>query len=152
MSSKDIQILRRSSAEFDEILSDAAMSFIASLAREFSLRVEELLAMRVERQKNIDAGQMPDFLPETAEIRESDWFVTEVPADLRDRRVEITGPTDRKMIINALNSGAKVFMADCEDFCARVLPGYSKSDWHQGRSRHERRMAARADWRAEPQQ
>jgi len=115
MSSKDIRILGCSSPEFDEILSDAAMSFVASLAREFSRRVEELLAMRLERQKKIDAGQMPDFLPGTAEIRESDWFVTEVPADLRDRRVEITGPTDRKMIINALNSGAKVFMADCED-------------------------------------
>ncbi len=112
---KGIQILGQRSPEFDEILSDAAMDFVASLAREFSPRVEKLLAMRVERQKAIDAGQMPDFLPETAEIRESDWSVTEVPADLRDRRVEITGPTDRKMIINALNSGAKVFMADCED-------------------------------------
>ncbi len=71
--------------------------------------------MRIDRQKAIDAGEMPDFRPETAEIRESDWVVTDVPADLRDRRVEITGPTDRKMIINALNSGAKVFMADCED-------------------------------------
>ena len=112
---KGIQILGDLSPEFDEILSEAAMDFIASLAREFSPRVEELLAMRVERRKTIDAGQMPDFLPATAAIRESDWVVTDVPADLRDRRVEITGPTDRKMIINALNSGAKVFMADCED-------------------------------------
>ncbi len=110
-----IQILERSSPGFDEILSDEAMDFIASLAREYSPRVEELLAKRIERQNAIDAGQMPDFLPETAEIRESDWVVTDVPADLRDRRVEITGPTDRKMIINALNSGANVFMADCED-------------------------------------
>ena len=83
MSSKDIQILRRRSPEFDEILSDAAMSFVASLAGEFSLRVEELLAMRVERQKKIDAGQMPDFLPETAESRDSDWFVTEAPAGIQ---------------------------------------------------------------------
>ena len=111
----NIQILVQRSAEFDEILSDEAMDFVASLAREFSPRVEELLAARIERQKAIDAGEMPDFLAETAAIRESEWQVTDVPADLMDRRVEITGPTDRKMIINALNSGAKVFMADCED-------------------------------------
>ena len=111
----NIQILGQRSAEFDEILSDEAMDFVASLAREFSPRVEELLAARIERQKAIDAGEMPDFLAETAAIRESEWQVTDVPADLMDRRVEITGPTDRKMIINALNSGAKVFMADCED-------------------------------------
>lgn len=113
--SKDIRILGERTPAFDEILSGSAMDYVASLAREFSPRIEELLALRVERQHAINAGQMPDFLPETAEIRESDWHVTEVPADLRDRRVEITGPTDRKMIINALNSGAKVFMADCED-------------------------------------
>ena len=113
--STDIQILANRSPEFDEFLSDEAMNFVAALAREFSPRIDELLAMRLERQKAIDAGQMPDFLPETTEIREADWQVTDVPADLRDRRVEITGPTDRKMIINALNSGAKVFMADCED-------------------------------------
>ena len=110
--SADIQILGDRSPEFDEILSHEAMNFVAALAREFSPRIDELLAMRLERQKAIDAGQMPDFLPETADIRETDWQVTDVPADLRDRRVEITGPTDRKMIINALNSGAKVFMAD----------------------------------------
>ena len=113
--STDIQILGDRSPEFDEILNNEAMDFVASLAREFSPRIEELLAQRLERQKAIDAGQMPDFLPETAEIREADWQVSDVPADLRDRRVEITGPTDRKMIINALNCGAKVFMADCED-------------------------------------
>jgi malate synthase len=115
MSNKTIEILGQRSAEFDEILSDDAMDFVALLAREFAPRVEELLAMRIERQKRIDAGEMPDFLPETAGIRDSEWQVTDVPADLRDRRVEITGPTDRKMIINALNSGASVFMADCED-------------------------------------
>ena len=112
---KDIRILGERTPAFDEILTDPAMDFVASLAREFSPRIEELLALRVERQHAINTGQMPDFLAETAEIRESDWHVTDVPADLRDRRVEITGPTDRKMIINALNSGAKVFMADCED-------------------------------------
>lgn len=115
MSNEDIQILGPRSPEFDEVLSDDAIGFVASLAREFSPRVGELMAMRIERQKAIDSGEMPDFLAETAGIRESEWQVADVPADLRDRRVEITGPTDRKMVINALNCGAKVFMADCED-------------------------------------
>src|SRR6056297_2157715 len=100
---------------FEEILTPEALRFIASLHREFTPRVRELLKARDERQARIDAGEMPDFLEETREIRESEWQVTETPADLQDRRVEITGPTDRKMVINALNSGAKVFMADCED-------------------------------------
>ena len=98
-----------------EILSDEALEFIAALSLEFSPRVGELLELREQRQQDIDGGKMPDFLAETREIRESDWKVCPVPADLRDRRVEITGPSERKMIINALNSGAKVFMADCED-------------------------------------
>ena len=72
----------------------------------------ELLELRERRQQEINDGQMPDFLPETREVRDSDWKVTTIPQDLGDRRVEITGPTDRKMVINALNSGAKVFMAD----------------------------------------
>ena len=76
---------------------------------------QELLRRRVERQQEIVDGRMPDFLPETAAIRKSDWTVAPIPDDLRDRRVEITGPVDRKMIINALNSGANVFMADFED-------------------------------------
>ncbi len=97
------------------ILTPAALEFVAELAREFGGRVEKLLAARVERQIAIDAGTLPDFLPETKNIRDSDWRVTKIPADLQDRRVEITGPTDRKMVINALNSGAKMFMADCED-------------------------------------
>ncbi len=100
---------------FEEVLTLDAMEFVVDLARRFSPRVEELLARRVARQAEIDAGKLPDFLPETHGIREHDWRVTAIPADLQDRRVEITGPTDRKMIINALNSGAKVFMADCED-------------------------------------
>lgn len=85
------------------------------MAREFGPRVDELLQARVVRQEKINRGERPDFLADTREIRESDWQVGEAPKDLQDRRVEITGPTDRKMIINALNSGAKVFMADCED-------------------------------------
>jgi malate synthase len=100
---------------FETILTREAMDFVVALARKFGPRVEELLARREARQKEIDSGSLPDFLAETRAIRESEWHVTSIPADLQDRRVEITGPTDRKMIINALNSGAKVFMADCED-------------------------------------
>jgi malate synthase len=100
---------------YEAILSPEAMSFVAALAVRFGPRVDELLACRKSHQAEIDAGKMPDFLPETAEIRADGWRVGEIPADLRDRRVEITGPVDRKMIINALNSGAKVFMADFED-------------------------------------
>lgn len=99
----------------DEILDDAALKFIGALALEFAPRVNAILAARDERQAAIDNGAMPDFLPQTESIRESDWQVGDIPPDLQDRRVEITGPTDRKMIINALNSGAKAFMADCED-------------------------------------
>jgi malate synthase len=81
----------------------------------FGARIEELLVAREVRQQAIDAGEMPGFLEATRDIREADWSVCEAPADLQDRRVEITGPTDRKMVINALNSGASAFMADCED-------------------------------------
>ena len=100
---------------FETILTREALEFVVELTRKFGPRVAELLARRAERQKEIDAGKLPDFLPQTHAIREREWHVTSIPADLQDRRVEITGPTDRKMIINALNSGAKVFMADCED-------------------------------------
>jgi len=98
-----------------EILTPEASRFLTRLAREFELRRRELLQRRQTRQGKIDAGALPDFLPETAQIRESDWTVAPIPRDLLDRRVEITGPVDRKMIINALNSGASVFMADFED-------------------------------------
>ena len=92
------------------------MAFLAGLAHKFSDRRDELLQAREARQAAIDSGQLPDFLPETAAIREDpSWCVAPVPADMQDRRVEITGPTDRKMVINALNCGAKVFMADFED-------------------------------------
>jgi malate synthase len=99
----------------EEILSAEALAFVAELHRRFDGTRRELLAARVERQARIDAGELPDFLPETREIREGDWQVAPVPADLQDRRVEITGPVDRKMVINALNSGARCFMADFED-------------------------------------
>jgi malate synthase len=97
------------------ILSPEAVRFLGKLARAFEPRRRELLAARRLRQREIDAGAMPEFLPSTAKIRAGDWRVAPIPADLLDRRVEITGPVERKMIINALNSGAKVFMADFED-------------------------------------
>ena len=98
-----------------EILTPDAQAFLVELHRKFNGRRLELLAARKVRQAAIDNGELPDFLPETREIRESDWTVAPIPADLRDRRTEITGPTDRKMVINALNCGAKMFMADFED-------------------------------------
>jgi malate synthase len=98
-----------------EILTSEASSFLNRLGRRFESRRQELLARRRVRQGRIDAGELPDFLPETAGVREKDWTVAPIPHDLLDRRVEITGPVDRKMIINALNSGANVFMADFED-------------------------------------
>ncbi|MBS0221912.1 MAG: malate synthase A [Proteobacteria bacterium] len=100
---------------FEKVLTKDALAFLADLQRRFNGRREELLAARVERQKRLDAGEKPDFLKETARIRETDWTVAPLPKDILDRRVEITGPVDRKMIINALNCGANVFMADFED-------------------------------------
>ena len=97
------------------ILTPEAVSFLKELSRNFEERRQQLLAHRHERQQEIDRGAMPQFLPQTAWIRDSDWVAAPMAADLRDRRVEITGPVDRKMIINALNSGASVFMADFED-------------------------------------
>jgi malate synthase len=101
--------------EFAEILTPEAVTFVAKLHREFAGRRDELLRRRAERQERIDAGEMPDFLPETKHIRESDWKIASIPDDLQDRRVELTGPPDTKMTINALNSGAKTWMADFED-------------------------------------
>lgn len=101
---------------FGTVLTAEALDFVATLHREFDPRRRELLAARAERQKRLDAGEQPEFLPETREIREDpNWRVGPIPADLERRHIEITGPTDRKMLINALNSGADVFMADFED-------------------------------------
>ncbi|MDQ7029029.1 MAG: malate synthase A [Ardenticatenia bacterium] len=113
--SADIQILGRVTPDYEQILTSDAMAFVAQLHREFNPRREELLRRREERQAAFDAGTLPDFLPETAHIRESEWQVAPTPPDLQRRWVEITGPVDRKMMINALNSGANVFMADFED-------------------------------------
>jgi len=101
--------------EHGRVLTPEALAFVAKLAREFDPRRRQLLAARAARQQEFDAGRMPDFLAATRNIRESAWTVAQQPADLLDRRVEITGPTDRKMVINALNCGASTFMADLED-------------------------------------
>ena len=110
-----VELLGDVTPHFAEILTPPALAFVAKLARKFEARRRELLALRVKRQAEFDAGKLPDFLPQTRAIRDSEWTVAPVPRDLRDRRVEITGPTDRKMVINALNCGANVFMADFED-------------------------------------
>lgn len=103
------------SPDFATVLTPQALAFFAKLARTFEPRRQTLLAARVARQREFDAGKLPDFLPETKHIRDGNWVVWPLPADLQDRRIEITGPTDRKMVINALNSGASTFMADFED-------------------------------------
>ena len=110
-----IQITAPVSPEFGEILTREALEFVATLARIAEPPRQQLLKRRAERQREFDAGKLPDFLPETRNIREGEWKIAAIPADLQDRRVEITGPVDRKMVINALNSGAKMFMADFED-------------------------------------
>ncbi len=115
MTENKVTVLGEMSPEFGQILTDGALAFIAELEQTLGQRRRELLQRRVARQAEIDAGKMPDFLPQTTQIRKSEWTVAPIPADLMDRRVEITGPVDRKMVINALNSGANVFMADFED-------------------------------------
>ena len=110
-----VEILGRITPQYAEILTPQALGFVAKLHRQFEARRQELLARRAARQKDFDAGTLPDFLAETATIRESAWTIAPQPADMLDRRVEITGPTDRKMVINALNCGASTFMADFED-------------------------------------
>jgi malate synthase len=101
-----------------EVLTPLALQLVASLHRRFNARRLELLAARTRRQRELDTGTLPDFLPETAAVRAGDWRIAPVPADLQDRRVEITGPVDRKMVINALNAPVRCFMADFEDSCA----------------------------------
>ncbi|MBX5443918.1 malate synthase A [Sphaerobacter sp.] len=115
MMANGIRVVGPMTSEYAEILTPEALAFVERLHREFNPRREELLRLRQERQAKILAGGTLDFLPETRDVREGEWSVAPAPADLNDRRVEITGPVDRKMIINALNSGAKVFMADFED-------------------------------------
>jgi len=110
-----VQISAAVSPEFAAVLTPQALEFVAGLHRTFAARRLELLAAREARQARLEAGEQLEFLPQTASVRTGDWKVAPLPSDLQDRRVEITGPVDRKMIINALNSGARVFMADFED-------------------------------------
>mgnify|MGYP006286871645 CR=1 FL=1 len=112
---EDIEIMGEMGEGYDEILSPDACEFVAGLVRQFRPRIDELLERREEVQEAFDRGERPTFPEETAEIRQGDWTTGPIPEDLQDRRVEITGPTGRKMVINALNSGANVFMADFED-------------------------------------
>ncbi|MBY0471615.1 malate synthase A [bacterium] len=119
----DLQIQGDLTPDFKTILTPEALAFVAEICRRFGPSREKLLQRRKETQKKIDAGEMPKFLDETREIRNGNWKVASIPAALQDRRVEITGPVDRKMVINALNSGAKVFMADFEDSHAPTWKG-----------------------------
>ena len=105
-------VLRRG---YEKVLTPAAIAFIAELERKFGPERRRLLARRADVQRRLDTGWKPDFLVETEAIRDADWRVAPIPRDIQDRRVEITGPTDRKMVINALNCGANVYMADFED-------------------------------------
>lgn len=111
----DVTLIGNVTPAFAEILTPEAIAFVAMLARQFDPTRKALLKARADRQQRLDSGEHPNFLPETRHIRESDWQIDPVPSIIQDRRTEITGPTDRKMVINALNSGAKVFMADFED-------------------------------------
>ncbi len=112
---EDVAVAGRMVPGYESVLTAEALAFVALLQREFNGRREELLAQRDQRKRDLDAGVLPNFLAATESVRTSEWSVAEIPHDLRDRRTEITGPVDRKMIINALNSGARVFMADFED-------------------------------------
>src|SRR5437763_17201511 len=103
------------SPTFAAVLTPEALAFVETLQRTFGARREQLLAQRHARHAGLDAGVLADFRPDTAHVRSDEWRVAPIPADLQQRWVEITGPTDRKMVINALNSGANVFMADFED-------------------------------------
>ncbi len=119
--SPGIELLAPAGPAGERVLTREALAFVALLSRRFSERRRELLALRAECQARLDAGERLDFLPETVGVRSAAWKVAPPPADLTDRRVEITGPPDRKMVINALNSGAQVFMADFEDACSPTL-------------------------------
>ncbi|HLL83009.1 MAG TPA: hypothetical protein VK420_10170, partial [Longimicrobium sp.] len=115
LGTKGVRVMAEDTPASTRVLTTGALEFVAALHRRFNPVREELLRAREARQAEIDAGVEPTFLAETAAVREGDWRVGPTPADLQDRRVEITGPTDAKMVINALNSGARCFMADFED-------------------------------------
>ncbi len=114
----ELELTRPQTDQTREILNPEAMRFLAELVERFTPRLRELLAARRDRQAEFDAGRLPDFDPATTDIREAEWRVAEIPEEVLDRRTEITGPVSRKMVINALNSGARVYMADFEDSTA----------------------------------
>ncbi|MEO7870637.1 MAG: malate synthase A [Candidatus Limnocylindria bacterium] len=125
-----VSVVRAATDHAEEILTPAALEFVAQLHRSFNPRRQELLAARVVRQARFDDGELPDFLPETAHIRaDPTWRVAPAPPDLDDRRVEITGPVEPKMMINALNSGARVFMADFEDSLSPTWTNVVTGQW-----------------------
>src|SRR5580704_13073438 len=113
-----VEILGKKVARGEEVLTPLALQLLASLHRRFNPRRLELLNARRERQAQLDDGVLPDFLASTAKVRSAEWRISAVPRDLTDRRVEITGPVDRKMVINALNAPVRCFMADFEDSCS----------------------------------
>ena len=113
--SENVQIQGPVEPGFEGILSPDALNFVATLVLEFGDRLEDLLKQRQVKADKARMGKLPDFLMETSNVRDGDWTIGHIPSDLEKRRVEITGPVDRKMIINALNSGADVYMADFED-------------------------------------
>lgn len=130
-------LLLRTAPDSDRVLTPDALAFVAELQARFGLRLTSLMIARTRRQARIDRGELPDYLPETQDIRQGIWEAAPVPAALRDRRVEITGPVERKMMINALNSGAKVFMADFEDATApsfgNIIAGHANMiDYRDG--------------------
>ena len=138
----------RGSPHVEEVLTPGALDFVADLHRSFDSRRLELLARRAERQARFDAGELPDFLPETASVREDgSWRVASAPADLDDRRVEITGPAEPKMMINALNSGAEVFMADFEDALSPTWDNVVTGQWAVAEA-VRRRLTFRTDEKA----
>ena len=129
--SSGVQITRPTE-HADEVLTPEALSFVAQLHRSFNPERERLLADRARRQSRLDAGEIPDFMPNPIESRNPDWRVAPAPADFDDRRVEITGPAEPKMLINALNSGASVFMADFEDSLSPTWNNIVTGHWAVG--------------------
>ena len=138
-----VQITRQSD-HADEVLTPAALNFVAELHRHFNPERERLLADRRQRQARIDAGEMPDFLPNPIESRDPNWRVASAPPDFDDRRVEITGPAEPKMLINALNSGASVFMADFEDSLSPTWDNVVTGHWAVGEA-VRRRLTFKTD-------
>ena len=125
-----VEVIGPEPSHADEVLTPEALGFVAQLHRSFNLRRQRLLGERRERQSRFDAGELPDFLPNTRHVRaDPDWRVAPTPADLNDRRVEITGPVEPKMMINALNSGAKVFMGDFEDALSPTWDNVVLGQW-----------------------